>query len=87
MCQTPKSEKVGDLGPNKGKAIPLPLWGGWGTEPVSNFYAGNRCLEVLGVSSWGCTAKTPLTPLPGGHIKPTPVFFQIKGPKWALGPI
>ena len=25
--------------------------GGWGTEPDSNFYAWNRCLEVPGVSS------------------------------------
>ena len=63
------------------------FWGGWGTEPNSNFYAWNRCLEVPGVSSWGCTAKAPPSPSARGLHLAQASFFQIKGPKWPLGPV
>ena len=57
------------------------FWGGWGTEPDSNFYAWNRFLEVPGVSSWGCTAKAPPSPSARGLHLAQASFFQIKGPK------
>ena len=71
----------------KAMGYSLAFWGVWASEPDQSFYAWNRCLGVPGVSSWGSTAISAPSPSVRGLHLAQASFFQIKGPKWPLGPV